>query len=157
GALRTGVAVCLLDGDIAEPALVRLVGEYRPDWVFSTGQIALAGYSRQDGVAGFVYNRHADAHASPISSELAVLLPTSGSNGSPKLVRLSYANLQANAASIVEYLGIAPDDRCITLLPMAYSYGLSVLHTHLLAGAEVLMTTSGFLQREFWTLFRGQR
>src|SRR5262249_1179163 len=70
--------------------------------------------------------------------------------------RLSYANLQANAASIVEYLGITPDDRCITSLPMAYSYGLSVLHTHLLAGAQVLMTTGGFLQREFWTLFREQ-
>jgi acyl-CoA synthetase (AMP-forming)/AMP-acid ligase II len=157
GALRSGSAVCLLDADIAESALHRLVGEYRPDWVYSTGQILLAGYSRQDGVEGCLYQRHAEAHASSISPELALLLPTSGSTGSPKVVRLSYANLQANAASIVEYLSITPDDRCITSMPLAYSYGLSVVHTHLLAGAQVLMTTSSFLQREFWTLFREQR
>ena len=67
--------------------------------------------------------------------DLALLLSTSGSTGSPKLVRLSHDNLRANAASIADYLGLTPDDRAITSLPLHYCYGLSVVHSHLLTGA----------------------
>ena len=68
--------------------------------------------------------------------QLALMLTTSGSTGSPKLVRLTVGNLQANARSIIEYLEIGPDERAIASLPFHYSYGLSVLNTHLLAGAS---------------------
>ncbi len=75
-----------------------------------------------------------------LHDDLALLLSTSGSTGSPKLVRLSHHNLVSNAASIVEYLGLMPDDVGITSLPLHYCYGLSVLHSHLLAGASVVLT-----------------
>ncbi len=79
-----------------------------------------------------------------------MLLNTSGSTGSPKLVRLSGQNLQANAVSIVSYLGLTADERPITSLPMAYSYGLSVINSHLLAGATLVLNEHGVLRREFW-------
>jgi acyl-CoA synthetase (AMP-forming)/AMP-acid ligase II len=154
GALRSGTAACLLDGDISGIALARLVDEYSPDWLFLPEPMQLDGYLRQERAGGILCRRIGDTPDAPINPELALLLPTSGSTGSPKLVRLSYKNLQANACSIVSCLGITPDDRCITSMPMAYSYGLSVLQTHLLAGAQLLMTTSGFLQRDFWKLLR---
>jgi acyl-CoA synthetase (AMP-forming)/AMP-acid ligase II len=157
GALRSRTAVCLLDGEITPPALQRLVEEYAPDWVFSVEPTQLPGFTPQDGLDGFLYRRTDGSRDGPIAPELALLLPTSGSTGSPKLVRLSYRNLQANACSIVSYLGMTADDRCITSMPMAYSYGLSVLHTHLLVGGQVLMTTSSFLQREFWAFLREYR
>lgn len=72
--------------------------------------------------------------------DLALLASTSGSTGSPKLVRLSHRNLVSNAESIVEYLRLTPRDRGITSLPLHYCYGLSVLHSHLLAGASVVLT-----------------
>ena len=58
--------------------------------------------------------------------DLRLLLSTSGSTDSPKLVRLLAGNLQSNAESIASYLGLTPDDRAISSLPLAYCYGLSV-------------------------------
>lgn len=84
---------------------------------------------------------------------LALLLATSGSTGSPKLVRLCHGNLRANARSIVAYLGIGPVERSIQSLPMHYSYGLSLVNSHLLAGATVVLTQHSFLRPEFWKAF----
>lgn len=75
-----------------------------------------------------------------LHDDLALLLPTSGSTGAPKLVRLSCDNLRANAASIVQFLDLGTDDVGITSLPLHYCYGLSVLHSHLLAGASLVLT-----------------
>lgn len=82
--------------------------------------------------------------------ELALLASTSGSTGSPKLVRLSFDNLRSNAASISEYLRLAPDDRAATTLPLQYCYGLSVVNSHLLTGASILLTERSVTEKEFW-------
>jgi len=91
-------------------------------------------------------------HHRPMSllPELALLLTTSGSTGGAKLVRLSEQNLIANAESIVAYLEMAPDHLALTALPFAYSYGLSVIHSHLLCGAGLVLTNETPLQRGFW-------
>lgn len=89
--------------------------------------------------------------------DLAVMLSTSGSTGSPKLVRLSGRNIASNATSIAEYLAIALGDRAITSLPLHYSYGLSVLNSHLAAGAAVVLTEAAVNTLEFWELFEQQR
>ncbi len=86
--------------------------------------------------------------------ELALLLTTSGSTGSPKFVRQSYQNIRANTNSIVEYLELTAQERAITTLPMNYTYGLSILTTHLDVGATVLLTEKGIAQRDFWDFFR---
>ena len=86
--------------------------------------------------------------------DLAVCLTTSGSTGSPKLVRLTLRNIIANAESIAEYLRINADERPITMLPMYYSYGLSIINSHLLKGATILLTDKSYAQREFWNFLR---
>jgi acyl-CoA synthetase (AMP-forming)/AMP-acid ligase II len=111
-------------------------------------------YRREQTVAGLSYCRRTHLCDYAIHPDLAVLLSTSGSTGSPKAVRLSYANLQANARSIAEYLELKPGDRAITTLPFSYSYGLSVINSHLLAGASVVLTDAGLTSREFWTQFQ---
>lgn len=82
--------------------------------------------------------------------DLALLLSTSGSTGSPKLVRLSHTNLVANARAIAEYLDIRPDDVAATTLPVHYCYGLSVVHSHLVAGATVHLTGRSVTDAAFW-------
>lgn len=86
--------------------------------------------------------------------DLAVCLTTSGSTGSPKLVRLTKRNILANAKSIAEYLQIDENERPITMLPMYYSYGLSIINSHLLKGATILLTDKSYAQREFWNFLR---
>lgn len=83
-----------------------------------------------------------EAQPHELHPDLALLLSTSGSTGSPKLVRLSYTNLAANAGAIAEYLSLTANDRTITSLPLHYCYGLSVLHSHLVAGASVVLTSA---------------
>ncbi|CAH0320519.1 Phenyloxazoline synthase MbtB [Microbacterium sp. Bi128] len=71
-------------------------------------------------------------------------------------MRLSHANLQSNAESISEYLNIGPDDRAATTLPMSYCYGLSVINSHLLRGAGLVLTDLSVVDPCFWDLFRGR-
>lgn len=90
----------------------------------------------------------------PLNDELALLITTSGSTGSPKLVRQSYTNLLDNAQSIAEYLKLDDTERPITTLPMNYVYGLSIINSHFLVGATLLLTDKGFMQKEFWNFFK---
>jgi len=72
----------------------------------------------------------------------AAIIFTSGTTGSPKGVTLSHANLSANTDSILEYLGLSADDSIVNVLPFFYSYGNSVLHTHLAVGATLHLENS---------------
>ena len=94
-----------------------------------------------------------DLPAYPMGDKLNLLLATSGSTGSPKLVRLSRRNVEANADSIRRYLSLSATERPITTLPFQYTYGLSVINSHLLAGACLLMTRESYAQQRFWDFF----
>jgi acyl-CoA synthetase (AMP-forming)/AMP-acid ligase II/peptidoglycan/LPS O-acetylase OafA/YrhL len=85
----------------------------------------------------------------PIHPDLAVMLATSGSEGRPRWVRLSRANIAANAESIVTYLGLTARDRAPQTLPFHYSYGLSVLHSHLVAGGSMAFCGSSVIEDGF--------
>ena len=73
------------------------------------------------------------------SSDLAAIIYTSGTTGKPKGVMLSQQNLSANTDSILEYLPIESEDRTLNVLPFYYSFGNSILHTHMTAGACLLL------------------
>ncbi|OJZ66570.1 AMP-dependent synthetase [Mycolicibacterium diernhoferi] len=117
-----------------------LLGTYRPDLVID---------------AAGIHHRAPGGHT--LHPDLALLMSTSGSTGSPKLVRLSGANLLANARSIAEYLDIRETDCAATTLPMSYCYGLSVVHSHLLRGAALILTDLSVIEEDFWDLFRRHR
>lgn len=89
-----------------------------------------------------------------INSELALLLTTSGSTGSSKFVRLSKKNIVSNAESISSYLKINQTDRAITSLPIHYSYGLSVINSHLCSGASIVVTNKSVIEKPFWEAFK---
>ncbi len=104
-------------------------------------------------VAGARDDVRRDTSSHDLHPDLALLLSTSGTTGSPKLVRLSRANVSTNATAIADYLALTPTDRAITALPLHYCYGLSVLHSHLVAGASVVLTASSVVDECFWELF----
>lgn len=85
-----------------------------------------------------------------VHPDLAVLLTTSGSTGNPKLVRLSRTAVRTNAEQIAQALEIDGNEVAITTLPLFYSYGLSVLNSHLIRGATVVLERTGIMQRTFW-------
>jgi acyl-CoA synthetase (AMP-forming)/AMP-acid ligase II len=142
-ALVGGHPLILLPED-KPAALDSLVAAYDPDVIVRSGNGRTVLEERRPGT------RH------ELHPDLALLLSTSGSTGSPKLVRLSHANLQSNAESISEYLNIGPDDRAATTLPMSYCYGLSVINSHLLRGAGLVLTDLSVVDPCFWELFRSR-
>lgn len=142
GAARAGhVAIIAPDGALSPGSRIRET--FRPSYVIN----ASGGELHWEKCAG------AD-RPPPMHRDLSVLLPTSGSTGSPKLVRLSHRNLLSNAGSIASYLEISPADRACMALPWFYSYGLSVINSHLYSGAAVLLSDESVTDRAFWDFFR---
>jgi acyl-CoA synthetase (AMP-forming)/AMP-acid ligase II len=142
-ALRAGWPV-ILAAEGASASDPRIPETYRPSLLFrrTSGRWTFAA----DG------SDQLDMHP-----DLTLMLSTSGTTGAPKLVRLSAANLEANACSIAEYLEIGPDERAMATLPFHYSYGLSVLHTHLFRGASLVLTDRSVVDEAFWEAFARNR
>lgn len=86
--------------------------------------------------------------------ELSLLLPTSGSTGSPKLVRHSYRNIEANAENVRRLFALTESEKAMAILPMHYTMGLSVIASHLLAGATLLLSGRSLLDRGFWAMLK---
>lgn len=103
--LRAGHAVALLDAALHPSARLVLIERYQPELLLSTGD---------DGETA-IEHRDRRSHGAPHPA-LAVLLSTSGTTGSPKLVRLSAGNILHNAESIRAALAIEPDDELSAML-----------------------------------------
>ena len=88
-----------------------------------------------------------------IHKKISLLINTSGSTGSQKFVKLSYDNIADNTLNIIKYLKIKNNDKMITTMPFAYSYGLSIINTHLKQNSSIILTNRSILEREFWSDF----
>ncbi|MEU0510944.1 MULTISPECIES: AMP-binding protein [Amycolatopsis] len=139
--LRAGHPVMLTSSEQPDA----LVARYDPDVVIHDPH----------GPTRWEERRTGSAHV--LHPDLAVLLSTSGSTGSPKLVRLSAANLQSNASAIADYLEIRSNDRAVLSLPLHYCYGLSIINSNLLRGAAVLLTAQSVVDPGFWAFARRHR
>lgn len=159
-------AVPLMVGDsIAPERLSALIESYTPEYIwapssFFPGTASGEGYVPSEvsfGDYALLRRRNltqSEEWRDAVYSETALLLTTSGSTGTPKLVRLSYDNLQSNARSIAEYQGLSGDDCAITTLPLSYSYGISIVNSHLLSGSSLVLTEASVLDKRFWALVR---
>jgi acyl-CoA synthetase (AMP-forming)/AMP-acid ligase II len=161
--VESRIVPVLLSSGLDQALLRRLAELYRPSLVWAP-EAMVAPLAEAALVVGTpLVSQHGYAllrtrhESAPLHDDLAALLSTSGSTGSPHFVRLSYENLAANAASIVEYLEIGADDRPITTLPMEYSYGLSIINSHFRAGATLLVTSKSLVEKEFWGFFKREQ
>lgn len=158
-ALRTGHAVFLYDAAANLPFAEQLIELYRPDWIAGPTVYLDQIKGAMDEVCHlteYSLSGRTIVREHPVYHDLAVLLTTSGTTGSPKLVRLSYDNLQTNASSISQYLNLNDSERAITTLPFFYSYGLSVVNSHLNVRASLILNNHSVVTRDFWELFKQQ-
>ncbi len=158
GFLRRGIVPVLLAENLDTSMLEGLLESYRPAYFYLPSEKAseLSGAMVWRGES-YTLLRLPYEQDYKLPEELALLLTTSGSTGSPKLVRQSGRNIEANTRSIAEYLGILSEDRAITTLPMQYTYGLSILQSHLSVGAAVILTDKTLMDKEFWALLKEQK
>ena len=136
-----GVVVALVNDGVGRDALNSLVDTYDPEFVLlpaiRSNQVLNYGPVSQYGRYTLLKTPH--AYDSRLDNELCLLLGTSGTTGSPKFVRLSYENIESNAHAIASYLSISETDRAIVTMPISYAYGLSIVHSHLLYGASLII------------------
>lgn len=155
------IPLVLLDGSKDDSVLQNLITIYQPEYVWGASEkVESMGGETNYQSASFSLQKmsyETPIEKPTINHELALCLTTSGSTGSPKLVRLSRENLISNAESIAAYLGIDENERPVTTLPLYYSYGVSVINSHLIKGATILLTDATVVQRDFWNFVKEQR
>ena len=154
GFMNRGVVPAMIDSALDTELALRLIEIYRPAYLFLPENLRekFAAYEETFRPGNYILLSTGEKNFYPLNDELALLMTTSGSTGSPKFVRQTYTNIQANTKAIIEYLNIDERDRAITNLPMNYVYGLSVINTHLWAGASIVVTDKTLFQKEFWKL-----
>lgn len=151
--LNHKIVPLLLDAGLERGLLYLLIETYKPDYLWlpiDSIDGRFRALSQVYSAWGYALLKTMHKNAYPLFDGLALLLTTSGSTGSPKLVRQSYANIQANTESIAEYLELDETERPITTMPMSYTYGLSIINSHLYAGASIILTNKTLMQKEFW-------
>ena len=148
----------MLDSSLDKELLEELINNYKPEYLWMPSDQIKDFPNGTEIFRTLDYSlvKIQSKSLFPLHENVALLLTTSGSTGSPKLVRLSYENITANATSIAEYLSIDDQERPITLLPMNYSFGLSIINSHLLKGATILLTSKSLMEKEFWTFLKEQ-
>lgn len=156
--INNGMVPIMLNAHLEKNLLMNLLDTYTPKYIWVPTEQAGSFDACQLVYSCYDYSLLKTSYnwKYPLCDELALLLTTSGSTGSPKFVRTSYANMLSNAQAIAEYLKLEEDERPITTLPMNYTYGLSIINSHLLVGATLLLTDKGLMQKEFWNFFKQQ-
>ncbi len=144
-------AVPLLLSPQTDVVLIQsLLEKYQPNYIIAPERICqnFQGEVLKESGDYKLIQQHDSVHQ--LYEELSLLLPTSGSTGSPKLVRHSYDNLESSAQSIAEFFELDPSHKAFTFLPMYYTMGLSAIHSHLIAGATLVLIKSAMTDAAFW-------
>ncbi len=149
--MNNHVVPLLLDRELDARLLENLIWAYHPQflWMPKSRGILREQYTLvEESDEHMLFATKGSAY--PMYEQLALLLTTSGSTGSPKLVRISYENLVSCSKAMALAVGLKSDDKAITTLPMNYCYGLFIMMMHWMQGAAVCVTNLSVLSVDFW-------
>lgn len=157
--INNGTVPILFNENLQHDLKIGLLHKYLPEYIWAPINMISEFQEFEEiyRVYDYVLLKTAYEVQYPLNSQLALLLSTSGSTGSPKLVRQSYLNIKANTNSIVKYLKLNENEKAITTLPMNYTYGLSIINTHFWVGATILVTKNSFLEKGFWDFLKKEK
>lgn len=154
--LNNHVVPLILSNKTEKTLFDNLYATYQPEYLWLPTS-RTAEFGQEPLYSAFGYSLIRTGNPTPeLFEELSLLLPTSGSTGSPKLVRHSYRNIEANAENVKNLFQLTPSERAMGVLPMHYTMGLSVIASHLHAGATVLLCGKSLLDRGFWSMLKDQ-
>ncbi len=152
--LSSSVVPLILSVNTERDLLLNLIRSYQPEYIWLPDQYQKSNdYQSIFQAFGFSLLK-TEYRSCAMHDELALLLPTSGSTGSPKLVRHSYRNVEENAKNVAAFFELNPYEKPISVLPMHYTMGLSVITSHLFAGACILLIKSNLTEKKFWDFIK---
>lgn len=155
--LENGWIPLLLNKDLDLDLLQTYITTYQPNAIFCGNDFddsIITFNSRETWQDCKILKIHDVIH--PLFEQLSFLLPTSGSTGSPKLVRHSLNNLSFSAQNVAQFFDLNNNDIALAVLPMYYTMGFSVITSHLQAGACVYLTQLPLTERAFWDILKNE-
>ncbi len=157
GFIDRGAVPLNLSDKIDRALLQTMLDTYRPAWLWVPEEEA-AGFGGEVVCRLWDYALVRTGNPLyPLHEDLQFLMATSGSTGSPKLVRYKKGNLEANAKNVAIAFGWTQAERPLCDLGMQYTMGLNVINTHLFVGATVLLTTYNIMSAGFWQYMKEER
>lgn len=154
GNISAGNVPLVLNAHMDDGLYKSLYDLYQPPFVCVPEGMA-DKFSDDPVVSCYGYTLMKTGHdACPVNDQLSHLLPTSGSTGSPKLVRHKYDNIEAAALNISMFFELTEKDRPLMVLPLYYTMGLSMVFSHFYVGATVLITNLNMTDRNFWKFIK---
>lgn len=145
--------VCLLlNAAIDVELLDRLISTYSPSYFWMPESMNIK-YDVVYTYNGYILVKTGNI-APAMNPDLSMLMTTSGTTGSPKLVRYKYGNIESNARNVANVFGWTANERGIIDLPMQYTMGLNVITSHLYAGATVLLVSANLMSPHFWKFIK---
>lgn len=149
--------ILILDNKISKKFLKKIIELYKPENIccvikdnfFENNKDFLINFKLRN--FKFLKNKKKDKFE--VKNNLSILASTSGTTGSFKLIRQSYYNITSNTSSIIRYLKLNKHHITITNLPLSYTFGMSIINTHLEVGSKIVVTTKTIFEKEFWRLF----
>ena len=157
GNICAGNVPLILNAHLDDQLYKSLYELYQPPFVCVPDNV-VERYPYETIVSFCGYTLMKTGHGScPLHEDLSHLLPTSGSTGSPKLVRHKYDNIEAAALNISTFFELTEKDRPLMVLPLYYTMGLSMVFSHFYVGATVLITNLSMTDRNFWKFMKEER
>ena len=149
-ALKNNIPQILIDQNTDEESIKKIIKAYKPNYVFLRNKLLKTKISPVKLDFNNYYVYHFSKKKIEINNNLALLLSTSGSTGSSKFVKLSLENIFDNAKNIVKYLKIKKEHTTITTMLPSYSYGLSIINSHFISGAKIVINGNNLFEKLFW-------
>ena len=155
--INSNIIPVILNEKIGLSKSLILIKEYKPNYIFSLTELNIKIYNLKLKHDKYYIYEKKNQITHKISKEISLLMSTSGTTGSSKLVALSLENILNNTKSICKYLDISSNDITLTTLPLSYSYGLSIINTHLFKGGKIILTNKSFFEKEFWEILKNYK
>ena len=151
------VVPLIISCDMDIEAIQKLINDYKPEYLWIPQRLEdKFSYKKVFESYNFVLLK-TELTPFNLHEDLSLLLSTSGSTGSPKLVRHTYTNVNENAKNITTFFELGSKNKAMTILPMHYTMGLSVVTSHLYAGATVLLSNANLTDKNFWTYLKDRK
>lgn len=133
--------------------IVKIINDFKPQYVVAPNYITSLHGKENLVLIKKIFNYFIYKNknkSGKYNKKIKLLLSTSGTEGEFKWVKISEKNLKDNIYKISKKIRINSNDTTITTLPFEYSYGLSIINTHLLNNAKIILTKQNFFNRNFW-------
>jgi acyl-coenzyme A synthetase/AMP-(fatty) acid ligase len=150
--------ILILNQNISNKFLNNIIKKYEPENICIPIKSYLKkiykNYKSNFKFREFEFLKSKSKDSFKVKHDIGILASTSGSTGSVKFVRQTYGNLKSNTLAIIKYLKLNETNTTITTLPLSYTFGMSIINTHLKVGSQILVTKKSLFEKKFWKVFK---